>query len=103
MSRIYLSLMGAMNEIIKINGDSDFDPAHLKKDQKERMNKLPVCLQVTDNALEDLELNHSAVLDPLLYIPLFIFTIAPSVASLLILLFSFLFPKMPTDVLVQVI
>ena len=59
INRIYLSLMGVMNEILDHNGDNDFDPPHMKKEQKERMNELPISLEVTDSALDDLELNLS--------------------------------------------
>ena len=51
--------MGVMNEILDRNGDNDFDPPHMKKEQKERMNELPISLEVTDSALDDLELNLS--------------------------------------------
>ena len=57
INRIYLSLMGVMNEIIDRDGNNDFEPPHLKKEQNERMNQLPVCLEVTNKALEYLEAN----------------------------------------------
>ena len=61
INRIYLSLMGVMNKIIESHGNNDFEAPHMNKDQKERLNELPICLPVTDSALTYLELNASIV------------------------------------------
>ena len=57
INRIYLSLMGVMNEFNDSNVDNDFDPPQMKKDQKERMGDLPIVLPVTNTVLQHLERN----------------------------------------------
>ena len=61
INRIYISLMGVMNQIIDTNGDNNFDPPHYKKEQLERQNGLPITLEVTNSVYPHLERNESII------------------------------------------
>jgi hypothetical protein len=52
INRIWLSLMGCLNEIIKHNGDNDYKIPHMGKDRLERIGQLPITIPVCDDAVE---------------------------------------------------
>ena len=54
LNRIWLSLMGVLNQIIECNGNNDYKLPHMAKEKLERAGNLPVTIPVTDAAYEHL-------------------------------------------------
>ena len=52
INRIWLSLMGCLNEIIKHHGDNDYKIPHMGKDRLERIGQLPITIPVCDDGVE---------------------------------------------------
>ena len=50
LNRIWLSLMGVLNQIIESNGNNDCKLPHMGKEKLERAGNLPVTIPVTDAA-----------------------------------------------------
>ena len=50
INRIWLTLQGCMNEIIKSNGGNQYKLPHMNKDKLEREGRLPRVLDVTEEA-----------------------------------------------------
>ena len=46
INRIWLSLMGCMNEIMQNFGDNDYEIPHFKKKRLEQLNELPTTIEV---------------------------------------------------------
>jgi hypothetical protein len=56
INRVWLSLLCCFNEIIESRGDNDYKLPHIGKARLERLNQLPVLVEVSDEALEVAEI-----------------------------------------------
>jgi hypothetical protein len=52
INRIWLSLMGCLNEIIEHYGNNDYQIPHMGKDRLTRFNLLPIAIPVCDLGVE---------------------------------------------------
>ena len=50
LNRTWLTLQSVFNQIILCNGDNEYDIQHLSKEKLERAEKLPIVLDVVDEA-----------------------------------------------------
>jgi hypothetical protein len=57
INRIWLSLMGSLNEIIIHHGNNDYKIPHMGKDRLIRLNQLPIAIPVCDLGLDLLDEN----------------------------------------------
>jgi hypothetical protein len=52
INKIWLTLMGCLNEIIEHHGNNDYQIPHMGKDRLIRLNQQPIAIPVCDLGLE---------------------------------------------------
>ena len=65
LNRMWLTLQSVFNQIILCNGDNEYDIQHLSKEKLERAGKLPIVLDVVDeaSAFDELGITNTSSVD----------------------------------------